>query len=400
MRRLGFLLAFATGACGGTDTEPPASFSVFDSAGVQIVDNHAPSWSAGEAWRFPAEPLVRIGPHREGPVYELWRVTNVRRLEDGSVAVLNSGSNELRIYGPSGDHVRTYGKQGPGPGEFERAWGLQVDGDTLMVLDGTGSVSYFHPEDGFVREVGRLAVFDRPYSPDHLLPDGSVTARRVLRMEGPPVGPYRPPFEIVLGTPDGELASFGTYGGVLQERIGEGREQTSVVPPFAPTAMYHVQSDRSLLAVGDNVEYAIRIFDLEGTLQRIVRKTEPLEPVTPADVEAWKDVQRGLEWTRGQLPQLERQWLQVTIPETKPAYGPFTFARSGELWVGHPVIDGEPLTVYSVFDARGVWLGDVDVPPGLRHWYREVDISDGFFLGVWVDESGLEEVRVYALEQT
>ena len=151
--------------------------------------------------------------------------------------------------------------------------------------------------------------------------------------------------------------------------------------------------------MGDNAAYSLELFDFEGRLRRIVRRTEALQVVTDSDLEAWKQVQRGLDWTKGQLPYLEQAWSEVSVPTTKPAFGSLAFSRAGELWVANAGIDGTPVSSYSVFDERGAWLGDVQMPPGLRHVFREVDISAQFFVGVWVDESGLEEVRAYAIEQ-
>ena len=374
------------------------SFTVRDSAGVEIVESRAPQWRGGEGRRLSAEPLLRIGPQREGPEYELWQVTSVWRFDDGAIGVLNSGSNEVRVYSAEGHYLETYGSQGPGPGEFERAWGMVVNRDTMMVLDWPGSVTYFERGAGFVYEVGRPTAFDGPYSLDYALPDGSALARRRIRPATPPVGSYRPQFEIVRGTRSGDLMTFGVYGGILQERIGEGRSQTNVVPPFAPTTWYNVSPKDSVVAVGDNAAYSIKVFDLDGRLRRIVRRAEALLPVTDQDIEAWKEVQRGLDWTKGQLPHLEEAWSEVTVPMTKPAFGSLAFSRSGELWVGSAEIDGAPVSAYSVFDEQGAWLGDVPMPPGLRHVFREVDIGARFFVGVWVDESGLEEVRAYAIE--
>jgi len=60
---------------------------------------------------------------------------------------------------------------------------------------------------------------------------------------------------------------------------------------------------------------------------------------------------------------------------------------------------------FSVFDADGVWLGRVALPPGLP-WLRGhnlrypiLEIGRDYVLGVWVDDLGVEQVRLYRIEK-
>jgi hypothetical protein len=46
-----------------------------------------------------------------------------------------------------------------------------------------------------------------------------------------------------------------------------------------------------------------------------------------------------------------------------------------------------------VFDPEGVWLGTVEVPPGLRIY----EIGPDYMLGRWDDELGVEHIRSYRL---
>ena len=63
-------------------------------------------------------------------------VRGVGRLSDGSVAVLDRLSAEIRIFDANGRHVRSMGRRGEGPGEFRSAWKLWVlPGDTLWAGD-------------------------------------------------------------------------------------------------------------------------------------------------------------------------------------------------------------------------------------------------------------------------
>ena len=47
----------------------------------------------------------------------------------------------------------------------------------------------------------------------------------------------------------------------------------------------------------------------------------------------------------------------------------------------------------SVFDRRGIWLGDVTLPAGLTVY----EIGSYYVLGSWQDEIEVEHVRLYEL---
>jgi len=110
-----------------------------DSAGVTIVENALAaegSGAVGLPWRVAEEPSLEIGAPGGPDEYQLYRVRGVSRLSDGSIAVVNGGTNELRVYGPDGAFRGAAGGQGDGPGEFRavRPAG-RLGGDTLLLFD-------------------------------------------------------------------------------------------------------------------------------------------------------------------------------------------------------------------------------------------------------------------------
>jgi hypothetical protein len=58
------------------------------------------------------------------------------RLEDGRIAVLNGGTQEIRFYDATGTYLRSVGGEGEGPGEFESPRDLRRTSDgALRVFD-------------------------------------------------------------------------------------------------------------------------------------------------------------------------------------------------------------------------------------------------------------------------
>ena len=70
----------------------------------------------------------------------------MRRLSDGSLAVANGGSSEVRLYSAEGSHIASLGGEGDGPGEFRAIVGLDNAGDSVIVLDANGRVTFFAPD--------------------------------------------------------------------------------------------------------------------------------------------------------------------------------------------------------------------------------------------------------------
>ncbi len=125
-RRLLLLkLILASSACGGGESaQGPGSAS--DSSEVQTV----------ESWVLSEKPLVEIGVREGEEVYQLHRVSGSVRLEDGKILVVNAGSRELRLFEADGSYLRTFGRDGEGPGEFRNPAKIRkLAPDSILVWD-------------------------------------------------------------------------------------------------------------------------------------------------------------------------------------------------------------------------------------------------------------------------
>lgn len=124
----------------GSDSAEAPTFTVWDSAGVEIVENHAPEYAAGQFWTIDPEPEFVLGGVEDVDALAndsaqlIWRVVGLARLPDGRVAVLSSENQQLLLFEPSGELSRIIGRAGEGPGEFTRPEKLQyLPPDTLVV---------------------------------------------------------------------------------------------------------------------------------------------------------------------------------------------------------------------------------------------------------------------------
>jgi hypothetical protein len=85
-----------------------------------------------------AVTLVRevvIGGAASGDVYQFTRIRWLLPLRDGGVVAVESRERRLRVFGSDGRFVRTIGRSGGGPGEFELMHAAGMLGDTIWVAD-------------------------------------------------------------------------------------------------------------------------------------------------------------------------------------------------------------------------------------------------------------------------
>lgn len=78
-----------------------------------------------------------------------------RLLSDGRIAVVNGGTNEVRLFHPDGTPDTIFGGAGDGPGEFRGISLAGAVGDSLILYDTRlRRTTVWHPARGVVREFG------------------------------------------------------------------------------------------------------------------------------------------------------------------------------------------------------------------------------------------------------
>ena len=100
---------------GGCATrETPSDFSVRDSSGVTIAESQLP---VSVSLSLATQPDFDIGPQEDGP--EFISPINAVRLTDGRIAAVGWAMTEMHLFDAGGKWLRTVGRRGAGPGEFE-----------------------------------------------------------------------------------------------------------------------------------------------------------------------------------------------------------------------------------------------------------------------------------------
>lgn len=352
------------------------------------------------AWRLSQEPSLVIGPGSGSSSTEFWNVIGVSRLIDGTWAIGDHGSKEIRLFTASGVFLRSLAGEGEGPGELTSLWQLYADGGEIVAVDGRGVAHRFGVDGSFVdrQPLRRVGGWLRPSIVGYLGGRGLVVT---VGTGQDPRGNARTVWrQVVTVAESGAVDTVGEFPAYERLDVPPGR---SPYPVFGPEMRVATAGTR--ICIGYSSRYEFSCLGNDGTKSITVQRPEVEEkPVQEDDKEVYIT---GLwEANRGSPsgPTREAVAGRVTFSESLPAYGRFVGTEGGRLYVGPFVPEEEILgteifpspttpTVWSVYSVDGRWLTDLSMPSG----FRLMSAGDGWVAGVMRDEYDAERVVVYGI---
>jgi len=351
------VVALALGAS-GCASEAPASgwggtVDTLSSGQISVYNPVGSLWSAGDEWVLQEE--IRIGT-LDGTGPDMFgAITDFEVDRYGRFWLFEGQAQEIRLFDADGRFIRTVGRQGEGPGEFNRvigmAWGpddnlwiVDPSNNRLSVVDTAGVFVASHPTIGGIVVQPWPGGFDDAgqfytYGVDTRVEDdfALVMVRHGLDLQ--PIDSVAPP----------EYPGEREYYEIKNE---SSWMMTGV--PFTPSMEWRLERDGTYWA-GLTGDYRIFQVSWEGdTLRSIRRDYEPL-PVTSSDLEEAKE---GLDWFVEAGGKAD--WSR--IPAAKPAFDDFVIDDAGYLWVQMIAEPEQEDRLFDVFDPAGRYLGEVHVP--------------------------------------
>lgn len=379
-------------------SEVPMSFvTQRDSAGIAIVESTAPAWGDSDAWTIDPEPVLDLSRSGSGPRHQFYRVGDATRFGDGSIAVTDRGSHEVRFFSPTGEFVRAVGRDGEGPGEFRGLTSIdRYRGDSLVAFDIALERATVFPVAGGEPRVVRFALpFVLHVSP---LENGSLVGMlawpSVEIAEGEP-GLIRHPVPVVRFSASGDVIdTLVMSAGHEEVRIAGEYGFSSARPLFAKQSHVTTAGASIYLGSADSMQY--EVYADAGRLERIVRIPNYNLSLTSAEVDAERRTRMGDDPTH----RLRSHTAELPDPQSRPAYSKLIVDSEMCLWAAEHI--GEFIGMLSsdpqhweVFDDAGRWLGRVASPAR----FTVFEIGPDYVLGVQRDELDVEHVRMYRLNK-
>ncbi|MDE0073758.1 MAG: hypothetical protein OXR82_06875 [Gammaproteobacteria bacterium] len=400
-RVLTALFLISAAACGGDGQQSDTSSTVVrDSAGIEIVESARPLWSNSDGWRVESAPVLDLPASGSGPNHEFFQVRGMRRLSDGSLAVANGGSNEVRIYSADGNHTASLGGEGDGPSEFRAIVGFDNAGDSLIVLDANGRVTFFAPDRALLGTYSvplPSGVIAESNAVVHLANGEIVIETRIRFMfgyEGESAMLRQPGGLFRVDAAGGTVDSIGvTAGNEVFMHRNSGGGAFAGIPLFGRDAFVATHAGRIFL--GDAVDMRVEEVTADGGLARILRiPGYPLE-LSAAAFEREREARLAAP---DELPPMIREFYQdLPVPDRRPAYADVKVDPTGAIWL-RPFLapnEGDGPETWQVLGPDGAWLGGVEIPADLS----VMEVGMDFVLGVYRDELDVEHPRMLRLHR-
>lgn len=379
----------AAATCGGDEPTPQAA----ETPGVlrQTID---PSLS------LPLVEELRLGSV-EDEATSFFRVTGAAQDESGNLYVLEYGNHRISVFDSDGVPTHRMGQQGEGPGDFVGPWALWLSGDTLAVGDQQNRVHFFRTDGTHLltRAYAELGAEGDGWmtnvvtaSPSGWLLSATSYFRRDPSGSQTQLSPM-PRMKLMAVGDDGTLTETGFFWGRESEGVWSG-----VYWIQAPVMQQETWAVDGLgrVHVAETADYAIDIYDNNGSFQRRVENDAPRVRVDDDLIDLWK----ASRCTSGPEcdPRRDELALSLPTPEFRPAVGRIYAFHAGHTAVRRADSDPDPydrtgVTTLDFFDPDGRFMGQVAA--GRTPWW-----FDGRTLIVTErDEDGVEYVVRYRVER-
>ncbi|MFO7894943.1 MAG: hypothetical protein R6U63_14605 [Longimicrobiales bacterium] len=397
------LTAVGLNACGGDG--PEALQVQRDTIGDTVIVRTL----SGSAWQADArlEPEMRIGAFDGEDVYILGDVAGMAVAPDGSIYLYDRQVPALRKYGPDGEFVATFGREGGGPGEYRNSDGglaVLADGRVLLRDPGNARITVYSPT-GETLETWPLRGAHFTSRRFYVDTAGRAYTQIWGRTEDGERYSGLQPFAADGITLDSLLAPTWEYEEAAISLRTEQMAMTNSVP-FSPQPHWTF-SPHGYFVGGLSSDYAIDLFRPDSTVLRIRRDTEPV-PVAAAE----KDAVRMSRIRNFQQVAPDWQWNGPSISDTKPFFQDIAAGRDGRIWVrlhqpGYLAEEADPQdprsvdrwaepTVWDVFEPDGTYLGQVHASEGFST-HPEPVFGAGHVWAVTTDELDVEYVTRFRI---
>lgn len=289
---------------------------------------------------------------QEDPNSVLAEISSVAVNSQGVLFILDGKDKNVKVFGPDGQHITTFGKAGQGPGEFDRPLSVQCSARDEIIVACPTRIVFFGPKGDYLREIpsGGLLLMDT-----RLDSSGNIYS---------------------MGTTGGGNYELCKFDSALKKLFVI---ETSPLPnpardgfdPFFPVLRWAILPGDQV-ACGYAVKPELRIHDPDGHLVRKIRMDVESVPIAEQDIK---------ERTAGTPPDILKN---MKIQKYFPSFRYLVTDDQGMKYVlswERPL--GRKGYYFDVFDAEGKYIVRAVIPvigPYIRggFLYASEETPDGY----------------------
>jgi len=351
--------------------KPSWKAEIKSEGGVGVIVNPS-SPVYGEFHIELAEDLViKGGPERDRVFGRVW---DVKADGHGNIFILDAGNQRILKFDSSGRYLKTIGRQGQGPGEFQTPVNLRIDRNGLLYVLDMRKVHVFTPEGTYVKTIN-IPSFLMDFIPDG---EGRAVISGYVRTER---------------TQDLGIRLVDEHG-ILSRAIAQfpglpfGRGGATLSHDYSPDLRICGLGNEGFI-YGYSPRYKIYCADWSGKTIRIIAKDEPSRSVGVKEkdriINDYLEItgRGGFSWTKEEV---ERA---ADIPRNRPFFKGIMTDDRGRIYIEKvkSVLEEGGRTEYDIFSREG-YLLYASRPP-----FSPSDIRAGCFYSIQ-ESADTGEVRV------
>jgi len=287
---------------------------------------------------------------------------------NGNIYVLDEQACNIKVFDPLGNHLRSFGQKGQGPGEFAIPISLIYTPQRELLVNDMGGrkLVFMSPDGEFIRQISIADKF--LFLGPRIAAGGGIVASFIV--------PAQEPMS-ELHVFDSELQSQHVLTSIP---VGKPPKLNYFVGMQLTSLQWNVTGAGDIIW-GDFLKpvYELYVCTEEGRLtKKISREYDRLE-ITSAEQ---KEL---LEKMFGNNPAAQNQW-EIEFPESYPPFAGISFDDEGRLYIKtHDKTEYEDTAYYDVFNAEGRYIAKIlfEFPPMIMkngYLYTIEENSDGFKL--------------------
>ncbi len=404
----------APGWCSGICAFPPVCIALALLAACGDGGQDAVSGVAGTldgpdlALNAVVEDVFAVGSVTGGDWDAFGSVLSVHFDDQANLHILDGQAVRIFVVGPDGSLVRTIGRRGEGPGEFESVNRFFVgrDGSYTVLGNFDRRVDLLEPDGGFRR---RIDVRTGMILTEAVFPDGALLISQVFRVDwsnmaasGPLTEEEGRPLWVLPFPFDGEPEVLYRAWQLPDTEIISGNSSERVFyagRAFEPPLAFDLLTD-GRMALVDSIGYRVKLIDrggeVTGAIERPIAPLRATEAIREAERERYREIHPDASasaasgadgWRREGAESLD-------FADEVPVLRSLRVDWEDRIWVERTGPTGGDDGPIDIVTPEGDYIGTLS-PDGLR--IPAAFGPDGLMAFVETDELGVPAVRVVRL---